>query len=141
MRDIKRMGLKDGFDVECLLDQLKPNWELVEHDLHDISRRLREYDPTYFLLYNHRTGKTEVHNTENVGNTYCFSNPFDELDQRLIDKVEETDIQRIGAKVRMMQIEEEERLLELAKEKELKDTASNVAQETHYHFKAAFKNM
>lgn len=141
MRPIRQMTLRDGFDVSCMLDAVKPHHELVECDLHDISRRIREYDPTYFLMRNNRTGKVEVHNTENLGNTYCFTNPFDELDARLLERVRETDIQRIGAKARMMQMLEEERLAEEADKRQTRNMAEGLAQETHYHWREAFKLM
>ena len=141
MTPVRRMTLRDGFPVESLLDQMKPHFELVETDVHDIHRRLREYDPTYFLLRNLRTGKVEVHNTTNVGSTYCFTNPFSGLDERLLERVRETDIARIGVRARMAQIEEEERKAQEAKDRETRNIAEGLAQETHYHFKEAFKLM
>lgn len=139
MRPIRLMNLKNGFNVDWLLNKVQHNLELVETDMHDIARRLREYDPTYFILRSKTDGRYEIHNTENIGSTYCMVIPWPVLDERTLDLVRKTDTHRIGVKIRQREIEEEERKAEEAREKELKTAASNMAQETHYHFKEAFK--
>lgn len=144
MRKAGSMTLRDSITtVDSMCQRSVTAWDrgydLVETDVYGAIDSLRRYDPTYFVVRNRATQRYEVHNVDNVGSTYCFTNPFGELDQRLVDKVIDTDIQRFGKKARMLALLEEERKAEEAQAKELKTAASNMAQETHYHFKEAFK--
>lgn len=139
MTPIRQMNLKNGYTVDWLMRNWEQSYDLVEADMHDISRRLREYDPTYFIIRSKVDGHHEVHNTENVGATYCLTIPYLVLDERTLELVRQTDIQRIGAKARLAQILEEDRLAEEADKKQTRAMAEGLAQETHYHWKEAFK--
>lgn len=130
MKRIGRMRLKNGQNVDWLAQKMARTHVLITNDVYEISRRLREYDETYFILLKKATGQYEVHNADNVGSTYCLTVPHDTLDQRTIDLVRSTDTQRIGVKERMDQIMKEEQDLEEAKKKETKNVAEAMARET-----------
>ena len=72
----------------------RPWYELIERDVFQISRRICEIDPDYFIVFNCRSGKYEVHNTGNIGGTYCFTVPYDELDARTLNYCRETLVSR-----------------------------------------------
>jgi len=93
-----KMTMKNGRLVENFIAE-SPHLSLVESNVFDIPRRIREYDPTYFVVRNHRRGKFEIHNIENGGSTYCFTVPTDELDSRVIELVKTTDTKAYGAEV------------------------------------------
>ncbi len=52
-------------------------------DTHDITTRLREIDPNYFVVYNTKRACFEVHNSAQ-NNTFCLSVPHPQLDCRTI---------------------------------------------------------
>lgn len=82
---------------------------LVEKDLFHIATRLKNIDNGYFILYNTKKNKYEVHNHNNLLGTYCFSVPYKTLDARTYYYALET------------RIENSDKLyLELEKEKEKK---------------------
>lgn len=66
----------------------RPSCSLITKDVHNVARRLGAMD--YFVLYNHSRQKYEVHNLRNLGDTYAFTVPYDELDGRTIDYAIET---------------------------------------------------
>jgi hypothetical protein len=75
-----------------------PHLTWISHDLYDIAGRIREIEPGYFIMRNHRTGKFEVHSTDNKGKTtYCFTVPYDELDARTLAHCRETSVTRWSA--------------------------------------------
>ena len=71
---------------------------LVTDSVFEIPQRIKEYDDSFFIVRNHKTKKFEVHSTDNVFSTYCFTVPFDELDQRTIDIAIKNDTKNKGAK-------------------------------------------
>lgn len=50
----------------------------------DIPRRLREVDDTLFVVWNCRTRRYEVHCLEHRPDTYAWTVPFDQLDERTV---------------------------------------------------------
>lgn len=57
---------------------------LINDDNFDISSRLKEIDKSYYLVYSISRKCYEVHSNEQVQNSYCFTVPFDTLDERTI---------------------------------------------------------
>lgn len=72
----------------------RPYHELVTDDLYDITGRIRQIDDGYFILRHKLSGKYEVHNTNNIGGTYCFVVPYDSLDKRTLIYCRETSVSR-----------------------------------------------
>lgn len=62
-------------------------------DNYFICERLREIDISYFVLYNLITKKYEVHSSQQIDNSYCFTVPYKVLDARTIDYALKTRIE------------------------------------------------
>lgn len=58
----------------------------ITHDVFNITNRLKHIDKDYFVLFNTKIQKYEVHNSC-FANTYCLTLPFNSLDSRAIDYV------------------------------------------------------
>ncbi|HHW89402.1 MAG TPA: hypothetical protein GX745_00655 [Clostridiales bacterium] len=62
----------------------------IDNDLYDIANRLKSIDSGYFVVYDTSRQKYEVHNSDNIGNTYCLTVPYERLDARTVDLVNKT---------------------------------------------------
>ena len=62
----------------------------IKHDVYDISNRIKDIDRDYFILFNTSTKKFEIHNTAQVGSTYCLTLPYPFLDERTLNFVNQT---------------------------------------------------
>ena len=67
-----------------------PWLQIVEHDLYGIAERITAIESGYFIIYDTRANKYEVHSADNKGSTYCFTVPYDGLDARTLDYCERT---------------------------------------------------
>lgn len=63
---------------------------VVENDLFDVSRRIKEIDQSYFVFYNYEKRRYEVHSTAQRGDSLAVVIPFDRLDARAVDRVRRT---------------------------------------------------
>jgi hypothetical protein len=93
----------------------------VLHNVFDIPERLKEIDPRFFVMFNHRTRKFEIHDNMQIYNTLAVVLPFEELDARTIDYVRGRMNNDVIAMARM--IEEENERLEAKKQADLLDKA------------------
>lgn len=59
----------------------------------DIVNRIKRIDKGYFIVFDTKTNKYEVHNRNQTDNTYCLTSPYISLDKRLIDYVYRTSLQ------------------------------------------------
>lgn len=109
--------------------------EIVENNVFDIPERLKEYDESFFVVFNFKNKKYEVHSTDNLFNTYCFTVPYNELDSRTIDLVMKNDTNKKSAKEFINEIEDHEYKVEKRKDRELKNWIEDVSKETHSAFK------
>lgn len=72
----------------------------VVSDPFDITNRIREIEDEYFILYNRYEKRFEVHSTaQPIRQTYCFTVPFDTLDNRTLEYCRETNIAMRGDKI------------------------------------------
>lgn len=94
-----------------------------------IPERLREYDPGFFVVFNKRKQKYEVHNLENPISSYCFTVTFDELDVRTIHHTWQTDIRVHGRRI-LKQLDKEQERMEKDQERQFKRWTEDVAKET-----------
>lgn len=104
----------------------KPFCTLITRDTHHVARRLSDIDKGYFVLFNHKRNRYEVHNTRNLGDTYCFVAPYNELDGRTVEYAIETSSSNIIATIKS----ENEKLERLQKQRhvnERKDMAADMA--------------
>ena len=56
----------------------------IEDDVFDITKRIKDIDEGYYVLYNQNNCKYEIHNF-NQKNTYCLTLPYRVLDSRCLD--------------------------------------------------------
>lgn len=74
----------------------------IESDVYNISKRVKYIDKDYYVVYNTSTGKFEIHNSSQIGSTFCLTLPFKELDERTLEHINETkseNIEKIISKI------------------------------------------
>ena len=62
----------------------------IESDVYNISKRVKYIDKDYYVVYNTSTSKFEIHNLSQLGSTFCLTLPFNELDERTLEYINET---------------------------------------------------
>ncbi len=67
---------------------------LIESDVFDITKRIKEIDDGYFICYNLKQKKYELHN-QNQEHSYCLTIPYRNLDDRIIDLINMTKVANI----------------------------------------------
>lgn len=72
-----------------------PGYRPVTSNVFHIPERLKELDERYFVLYNTRTGRFELHIRGQVGGTLGCVFPFDELDARALLYAREHHVSRL----------------------------------------------
>lgn len=72
-----------------------------------ISERLREIDKDYFIVFNEKRNKFEVHNSSQKLDTYCLTLPYNFLDERCVDLVLKTRIENKDNLIKIMDKENE----------------------------------
>lgn len=68
--------------------------KVIESDVFDICKRIKELDPSYYIVYNFQNNKFEVHSNYQRGNSFCFIVPFDALDARVLEYARKTSVAR-----------------------------------------------
>ena len=68
---------------------------LITHDVFDIVNRIKNIDKDYFIMYNLRNKKFEVHNYKNINTTYSLTIPYNTLDINTLYYVQKTHISNI----------------------------------------------
>ena len=84
----------------------------LTHDVYEIAKRIKNLDRGYFIVYDTELNKFEVHNSLQLGSTYCLTLPYSEIDARALDYVAKTsctNIERI-----LEEIETENKIQESA---------------------------
>lgn len=67
----------------------------IDTDCMFITNRLREIDSSYFVVFNSKQNRYEVHSKRQAENTFCVGLPFSQLDERTITFVLKTRIENI----------------------------------------------
>ena len=62
----------------------------LTHDVYNISKRIKQIDLGYYVVYNTELCKFEIHNSNQIGSTYCLTLPYTELDERTLNYVAKT---------------------------------------------------
>lgn len=101
---------------------------------YDMTRRLREYDPALFIVYNSRRRKYEVHSLAHRPFTYACDVPDNRLDARLEEVIRKGDIRVRGGKV-FREIEEHNERLEKSNERQRSNDLRAVVEEMHPYFR------
>lgn len=76
--------------------------KIILSDVFDIAKRLKEIDRNYFVVFNTAKQKYEVHNSRQLGDSYCLTVPFDCFDARTIVLVQQSRIKNISEIVEKM---------------------------------------
>ena len=67
----------------------------IEQDVFNIVNRIKDIDNGYYIVFNTKSKKFEVHNSSQVMSSYCLTCPYDSLDQRLLEYAQKTRIVNI----------------------------------------------
>ena len=74
----------------------------INFDVYNISKRIKDIDRDYYVVYDTSKQKFEVHNSKQIGSTYCLTLPYCELDERSLDyvlKTQSTNVEEILEKI------------------------------------------
>ena len=85
---------------------------IIEHDVYEISKRIKDIDRFYFIVYDTSKSCFEIHNSSQVDSTYCLTLPFKELDERALQYTRETSSANI--EIILEKIENENKLVKNA---------------------------
>ena len=58
----------------------------IESDVFEITKRIKEIDDGYFVMFDTKNNRYELHNLYQ-DNTYCLTYPYADLDSRLIEMI------------------------------------------------------
>lgn len=116
------------------LHHLKPVWS----DVFGIAKRVYEYCNDFFVVFNTRTQKYEIHSIAGGPNVNSkeLDIPYDELDSRTLDHIWRQDI-RVHGKEIFRRIERQEEEYRKRKEKEFRDEVNTLARDTRHIFRRA----
>ncbi len=67
----------------------------ITHDVYEISKRIKNIDRDYYIVYDTLTGDFEVHNSSQLDSTFCTLIPYDFLDERTLTHVLKTKSENI----------------------------------------------
>ena len=59
-------------------------------DVYNISKRIKEIDKGYYIVFNTSKSKFEIHNSLQLGGSYCLTLPYTNLDERTLKYVRKT---------------------------------------------------
>lgn len=59
-------------------------------DVYNIAKRIKEIDKDYYIVFNTSNNKFEVHNSNQIGSSYCLTLPYACLDARALEYVQKT---------------------------------------------------
>lgn len=110
---------------------------LVETSITRIPERLEEIDSNLFVCLNTRTQNFEVHSLANRESTYCFSVPYNELDSRVIEVFQRSNLKTRNAKEIIWQMDRENEELERRRENHRRSETNAWAREYRSMFKKA----
>ena len=59
-------------------------------DVYNISKRIKFIDKYYYVVYDTSKHKFEIHNSNQIGTSYCLTIPYEKLDERTLKYVRKT---------------------------------------------------
>ena len=62
----------------------------INHDVYNISNRVKDIERGYYLIFNTSNQKFEIHSSTQIGSSYCLTLPFEKLDERTLTYVRST---------------------------------------------------
>ncbi len=81
-------------------------------DVYNISNRIKSIDKNYYIMFNTSKNKFEVHNSNQLGGSYCLTLPYNFLDERTLNFVNNTKSENINRILN--KIENENKMIESA---------------------------
>ena len=90
---------------------------MITNDVFDIAQRIKEIDQDYFVVYDKKLCRFEVHNKRQKPDTLSLVLPYDTLDCRAIDKVLSTRTEYVAKQLAM--IDEYNEKLQISQAKQL----------------------
>ena len=82
----------------------------INFDVYNISKRIKDIDRDYYVVYDTSKQKFEVHNSKQIGSSYCLTLPYCELDERSLSYVLKT--QSSNVEEILEKIENDNKILE-----------------------------
>ena len=67
----------------------------IETDALFITNRLKQIDQNYFVVYNTKKSRYELHNSKQLGDTFCLVCPYKNLDERFVILAQKTQSKNI----------------------------------------------
>ena len=67
----------------------------IYSDVYNISKRIKDIEKNYYIVYNTITKKFEIHNSAQKDTSYCLTLPYLELDERTLNYVNKTKSENI----------------------------------------------
>ena len=64
----------------------------IKKDLFNIAQRIKNIESSYYICFNTKNKKFEVHNYHQLRNSYCATIPYEKLDARTIDYLNQTHV-------------------------------------------------
>lgn len=68
---------------------------VIKNDVYNISKRIKDIDNGYFIVYNTSKNAYEVHCSNQLDTSYCLTVPYKNLDMRTLDYVYQTKSENI----------------------------------------------
>lgn len=62
----------------------------VTNDVYNIAKRIKKIDRDYYIVFNTSNKNFEVHNSAQLGSSYCLTLPYNQLDERALKYVRQT---------------------------------------------------
>ncbi len=100
----------------------KPYEIIIENDVFNIANRLKNVDENYYILFNQKSKKFQVHNSAQGKNSFCLSLPYLTLDARAIEYVLKTHVRNFNKIV--LEIEKNNSKIECANARNIEDIAA-----------------
>ena len=107
----------------------------ITHDVFNIVNRLKTINKNYFVMYNLKLKKFEIHNKK-YKNTLCLTLPYSSLDCRAITYVLKSE----QVEERIREIEENNLKIKLAEKQNLSDKANYKLNEIYKYAQAGVKD-
>ena len=67
----------------------------IATDVYNISKRIKDIDKNYYIVFNTSSNKFEVHNSGQIGGSYCLTIPYNFLDERTLNFINQTKVENI----------------------------------------------
>ena len=74
-------------------------------DVFNISKRIKDIDCGYYIVFNTFKQSYEIHNSKQIGSTFCLTLPFNELDERCLEYILKTQSSNIDEIIEKLEIE------------------------------------